>query len=432
MLRRIAAVFILLIWLITTLALGEASAASAGIDVLRVKGTINPALAGYIDRGISQAESDNAVVCVIQLDTPGGLYSTTIDIVQRINQSEVPIVVYIFPAGASAASAGAFITMASHVAAMAPNTRIGAAHPVGIGEEMDETMIEKVVNDAVALIRGSAELRGRNADWAESAVRESASITDLEALQLGVIELRASDLGSLIDQLDGREVIILGETKTLHTKGIEPTYIDMTPIESFLFVISDPNIAYILLSLAMTGIFLELANPGAFLPGIVGGICLLLAFYSLGMLPVNYAGVLLIALAFLLFLAEILTPTYGILTVGGVLSFIIGSLILFSSTAPYFSINPWVIAAVVISITASSIFVIIAVFRAHRRRATTGREGLIGKVAVARTSLEPEGLVFVDGERWNAAMEQGKAEPGEEVIVTKVEGMKLWVTRLNK
>lgn len=420
--------FLIALGLFILLIPGEASATTPQVDVLRVKGTINPVLVGYIDRGIGLAEEHGATACVIEMDTPGGLDSAMRDIVQRILEADVPVVVYV-PPGGRAASAGAFITLASHVAAMSPGTEIGAAHPVALGEEgMDETMEEKVVNDAVAYIRSIAEARGRNADWAEAAVRESRSSPASEALELGVIDIVADNLNDLISQLDGRQVTLLsGEVVTLQTEGADINYIDMGAMERFLFTIADPNIAYILLSLGMLGIMLELFNPGTIFPGVVGATCLLLSFYSLGMLPVNYAGVLLIVLAFGLFVAEVFITSHGLLALGGIASLTVGSMILMGS--PLFQINPGLIAGVVIVATVFVVFVIGAIVRTHRRRQQTGREAMVGIVAVARTTLDPTGTVFVHGERWEATLDEGKVEPGEEVVITKVEGLRLRVTK---
>jgi membrane-bound serine protease (ClpP class) len=410
---------------------GEASATTPRVDVLRVEGTVNPVLAGYIDRGIGLAEEHGATALIIELDTPGGLDSAMRDIVQRILEADVPVVVYV-PPGSRAASAGAFITLASHVAAMAPGTGIGAAHPVALGGEgIDETMEGKVVNDAVAYIISIAEARGRNVDWAEAAVRESRSSPASEALELGVIDIVADNLDSLLLQLDGRVVTLLsGEEVTLQTAGAEPNYIDMGAIERFLFTIADPNIAYILLSLGMLGIMLELYNPGTIFPGVVGAICLLLSFYSLGMLPVNYTGVLLIVLAFGLFVAEVFVTSNGLLALGGIASLTVGSMTLMSS--PFFQINPGVIAGVVIVVSVVCVFVIGAILRTHRRRQQTGREAMVGMVAVAKTKLDPTGTVFVHGERWQATVDEGKVAPGEEVVITEVDGLSLRVTKKNR
>ena len=419
--------------LITAFAAIGVQAASSRIDVLHVKGTINPVLVDYIEGGIKQAEANNAIACVIQMDTPGGLDTSMRDIVKTIVNAQVPVVVYVSPSGARAASAGVFITMAAHVAVMAPNTAIGAAHPVAIGAEgeaaMSETMEEKVVNDAAAYIRSIAEAHGRNMEWAEKAVRESVSATEQEALELNVIDMVAPDLDALISQLDGWQVTMLdGSVVTLHTQGATTNHVEMSWVEGFLYTIADPNIAYILLSLAMLGLMVEITNPGLIFPGVTGGICLLLAFYSLGVLPVNYAGVLLIVLAFGLFVAEVFTTTFGLFTAGGVTSLVIGSLILFKG-GPLFQVNPWLIATVSIFIAALFTFVVSRVIRAHRRQASTGREELVGKTAVVKVALEPEGTVLFKGERWTAVLEKGRVKPGEEVIITKVDGLKLYVTK---
>jgi membrane-bound serine protease (ClpP class) len=430
---RIPLLIGLLLVAIATLTAIGVRATSSQIDVLHVKGTINPVLVDYIRNGIDQAEENNAIACIIQLDTPGGLDTSMRDIVKDIVNAEVPVVVYVSPSGSRAASAGVFITMAAHVAVMAPNTAIGAAHPVSIsaeGEaEMSEAMEEKVVNDAAAYIRSIAEAHGRNMEWAEKAVRESVSATEQEALELNVIDMVAPNLDALVAQLDGRQVTMLdGSIVTLHTQGASINPVKMSLIEDFLYAIADPNIAYILLSLAMLGLMVEISNPGLIFPGIVGGICLLLAFYSLGMLPVNYAGVLLIVLAFGLFIAEVLTTTFGIFTAGGVTSLIIGSLILFKG-GPLFQIDPWLIATVAILVGGLFVFIISRIIKAHRRQASTGKEELIGKTAVVKVALEPEGTVFLKGERWTAVSETGRVQPEETVIITKVDGLKLYVTK---
>jgi len=420
--------------IITSISIIEAQAATPTITVLQAKGTVNPVLADYIKRGIEQAEEDNAVACVVQLDTPGGLDTSMRDIVKDIVNARIPVVVYVSPSGARAASAGVFITMAGHIAAMAPNTAIGAAHPVAIGTEgetaMSEAMEEKVVNDAAAYIRSIAEAHGRNMEWAEKAVRESVSATEQEALELNVIDIVAPDLDALVSQLDGREVTMLGgAVVTLHTQGATINRIPMSWVEDFLYTISDPNIAFILLSLAMLGIMAEIFNPGLIFPGVVGAISLLLAFFSLGMLPVNWAGILLIVLAFGLFIAEVLTTTFGLFTAGGVVSLVFGSLILFKGGGPLFRIDPWLIGMVTILIAVFFAFILTRVIRAHRRQVSTGREELIGKSATVKVALNPEGTVLFKGERWEAISETGRVKRGEEVIITGVDGLILRVTK---
>jgi len=425
---------LLLLGLLTTACIAiEAQAANPTIDVLHAEGVINPVLTDYIKRGIDQAEESNAIVCVIQLDTPGGLDTSMRDTVKDIVNARVPVVVYVSPSGARAASAGVFITIAAHIAAMAPNTAIGAAHPVAIGAEgeaaMSEAMEEKVVNDAAAYIRSIAEAHGRNMEWAEKAVRESVSATEQEALELNVIDMVAPDLDTLISQLDGREVTMLGgAVVTLNTQGATINHVRMNTIEDFLYAISDPNIAYLLMSLAMLGLMVEISNPGLIFPGVIGGICLLMAFFSFGILPVNYAGLLLIVLAFGLFVAEVFTTSFGLFTAGGITSLVLGSLILFKG-GPLFQVNPWLIATIAIIIAALFAFVISRVIRAHRRQASTGREELIGKTAEVKAALEPEGMVLFKGERWTAVSESGRVEPGETVIINRVDSLKLYVTK---
>jgi membrane-bound serine protease (ClpP class) len=356
------------------------------------------------------------------------------DIVQRIINARVPVVVFVSPAGARAASAGDFVTIAAHVAAMAPNTAIGAAHPVAVGSggavEMPKDMEEKVVNDAVAYIRSSAALRNRNVDWAEKIVRESVSATEREALELKVIDLIASDTRNLVSQLDGRKVMLLsGETVTLNTARASISYYPMSGIERFLYMISNPTLAYILLSLGMLGILVELYNPGAILPGIVGGISLFLALYALGTLEANWAGLMLIALAFIMFVAEAFTTAFGMLLVGGIISMILGSLLLFQGTS--FSIEPAIIGIVVAIFAISLILVLMAVIRTQRKKQITGREGMIGKIARVRTALDPIGTVFVHGELWEAVSESGRIEVGEEVKVTGIDSLRLRVSKLD-
>jgi len=407
-----------------------ARADSPKIEILTVNGTIVPVVASYIGRGISRAESEGAAACIIELNTPGGLLNATEDIVQRILNAKVPVIVYVTPRGSWAASAGTFITISAHVAAMAPGTSIGAAHPVSTGEQMPEEVSKKVTEYSAAWIRSIAETKGRDAEQAALAVSESKSFTASEALEAGLIDLRADDLESLISQINGRKVILAsGEEVTIDTTGYQLNANQMNPIERFLQVISDPNIAYILLTLATIGLITEISNPGLIFPGVVGGICLFLAFYSLGVLNAYWAGVLLIFLAIGLFVAEVFTQAFGILTAGGIASLVIGSLILFSHSSPEMEVNRFLIAGVTILVAAFIAFIVGAAVRGQRRRVATGAEGLLGRVAVAKTSLDPKGTVLVDGELWKAVLDTGKVEPGEEVTVTKVEGLKLLVTQ---
>ncbi|HEY40316.1 MAG TPA: nodulation protein NfeD, partial [Dehalococcoidia bacterium] len=374
--------------------------------------------------------------CVIQMDTPGGLDTAMRDIVQLIVEARIPVVVYVSPAGARAASAGAFITMAGHVAAMAPNTAIGAASPVSIGSEgeveMSETMQDKVVNDAAAYIRSIAESHGRNVEWAELAVREAVSATEQEALELNVIDIVSSDLDSLLSELDGWEVTLLrGAVVIIETDDVTIQYIDMSWMEDFLFAITDPNIAYVLLSLATLGLFVEISNPGLVFPGVAGGICLVLAFYSLGNLPVNIAGIILVVGAFGLFIAEVFTETFGLFTAGGITALVLGSLILFKG-GPLFQVNPWLVGTIAFIIAAAIGFIITRVVVSHRRQPATGWEELIGKTAVVKAALTPEGMVLYKGERWTAVSEEGRIELDEKVVIDRVDSLKLYVRRLRQ
>ena len=432
---RVLRILLILIGLLLVASITiRAQTAGSRIDVLTVKGTINPVLTDYISRGIDQAEETGAHAVIIQMDTPGGLDTAMRDIIQEIINAKVPVVVYVSPAGARAASAGAYITLAAHVAVMAPNTAIGAATPVAMGgdgeAQMSEEMKHKIINDAIAYIRDIADSHGRNAEWAEKAVRDGISSPSQEALELNVVDMIAPDLNILITQLNGRQVTLLdGSVVTLNTQGASINYVDMKLVEDFLYTIADPNIAYLLLSLAMLGIMVEIFNPGLIFPGVVGAISLLLAFFSLGVLPVNWAGVLLIALAFGLFIGEVLTTTFGLFTMGGVVALVIGSLILFKGGSPLFRVDPWLIAIVTIIIAAAFAFVVNRAIHAHRKQASTGREELIGKRAVVKVALDPEGTIFYKGERWAAISDEGRLEPGEEVIITSVDGLTLHVTK---
>jgi membrane-bound serine protease (ClpP class) len=437
MFKKLRIIFLFAVLLLAVFMASGVQAQAPAVYVLTIKGTINPVLVDYVERGIQEAEDSGARAVIIQLDTPGGLDTAMRDIVKLMVNAYVPVVVYVSPSGSRAASAGVFITIAAHVAAMAPNTAIGAAHPVSIGESgeqaMSDTMEEKVVNDAAAYIRSLAQTHGRNIDWAEKAVRESVSATEREALDLNVIDMIAPDLPTLVAQLDGKQVTLInGQVVTLHTADATIVDAPMTTIENFLYTIADPNIAYLLLSIASLGIIAEIFNPGLIFPGIVGGISLLLAFYSLGVLPVNYAGILLIVLAIGLFIGEVISTTFGIFTAGGVVSLVAGSLMLFKGASPEFQINPWLIAIVCIVITAGLTFIIQRTISVHRKQAYTGREELIGKTAVVKVALNPEGTVFYKGERWTAISQSGELKAGEEVIINRVDGLVLYVVKKKK
>ena len=407
------------------------------VTVLEARGAVNPVLANYIKNGISQAENNGSLACIIQLDTPGGLDSAMRDICQRILNAKVPVVVYVSPPGARAASAGVFITFSAHVAAMAPDTAIGAAHPVSFGEggeqQMSTEMTAKVVNDASAYIRGIAQSKDRNADWAEKAVRESVSATAVEALDLKLIDIVSPSLNDLLKQMDGRSVKMMdGTTVVLQTQAAQVQFYKMGWIVDFLYSIADPSIAYILLGIGSLGIMAEIFSPGLIFPGIIGAICMLTAFYALGVLSVNWTGVLLIILAFVLFVAEFFTPGFGLLFGGGVVSFIFGSLILFKGGSPLYQINWWLIAIVIIILGGFVAFAATRVLSTYRRQATTGKEDLIGKTAVVKEKLDPEGMVLFQGELWAARSESGIIESGDEVHITKIDGLKLIVSKIIK
>ena len=417
------------------LARADAQVGSGRVDVATARGVVNPTMAGFVGRAIDQAERDGAAALVIQLDTPGGLDSSMRQIVQGILGSRVPVIVYVAPVGARAGSAGVYISYAAHVAAMAPSTNIGSATPVAFGEggaeaKLSAEMRAKLTNDAAAYLRGLAERRGRNPDWADRAVREGVNVTEQEALALGVVNVVANDVADLLRRVDGMNVETTAGQVTLRTADAPVHRLEMGWIEGLLHVISDPTIAYILLSLGTMGLFFELSNPGAIFPGVVGGICLLLGFYALGTLPVNYAGLALMGFALLLFAADLFAPTHGVLTVGGVISFVLGSLILFNvpEAAPWLSLSLWAVAGVSLSLALFFGLVVGAVARSHRRRVTTGREGLVGLLGEAKTGLAPRGTVFVDGALWEAESDGGPLQAGDRVRVVAVEGLRLKVT----
>ncbi len=407
------------------------NAANQSVKVLHVEGTIVPIIADYLDRGISQAEEENATACIIELNTPGGLMEPTEKIVERILNARVPVIVYVSPKGAWAASAGTFITLSGHIAAMIPGTTIGAAHPVSAGgEEIPEEQMKKITEFSAKWMETIAQERGRNIEEAKLAVTESKSFTDVDALENNLIDIRAEDLASLLAEIDGQKVTLVGgEEVVLDTEDFVLDRTEMTFVERFLQMISHPNIAYILLSVGSLGIIAEIYSPGALFPGITGAICLLLAFYALNVLDAFWGGILLIILAFGLFIGEALTATFGLFTAGGIAALVLGSLILFPGQPAMFQVDPWLIAIVVILVTVVVAFVMQRVIQAHRRQAKTGREELVGKTAVVKQDLDPEGMVFFKGERWEAVADKGQIKAGEEVIITKVDGLILRVTK---
>jgi membrane-bound serine protease (ClpP class) len=397
---------------------------------LSLDAAIDPVAHRRIQEAIDEAARRNAAAVVIEMDTPGGLLTSTREIVQAIFASPVPVIIYVGPSGARAGSAGVFLTLASHVAAIAPGTNIGAAHPVSIstpggGEGMGETMETKVTNDAAAFARSIAERRGRNAKWAEGAVRESLSITENEALKEGVIDLIAADVPALLDACDGRKVDLPSGATTLHTKGATVIPVS-TPFKyRFLGWLANPNTAYLLMLLGVYGLIFELANPGAIFPGVAGAISLVLAAFALGMLPFNAAGIALILVALALFVIDLFVPTHGILTTGGVVAFTIGSIMLFDvPEAMDFGISWQVLIPATAATAAFFIFAVGLGLKAQRRRAVTGQGGLVGEIGRARTELAPAGKVFLHSEIWNARATAHVAV-GEAVRVVAVRGMEL-------
>ena len=400
------------------------------VNVIEINGVINPVAAKFITEAIDQSEEDGAQCLIIQMDTPGGLMDSMRSIVKKMLSAAVPTVVYVSPSGARAASAGVFITMAGHIAAMAPSTNIGAAHPVTLGSQKEnKAMMEKVVNDAVAQIKGIAKKRGRNVKWAEKAVRESVSITEEEALKLKVIDLVAPDLDSLLAKLDGRKVKVDSEKKILATKGVQINRSQMGWRYRFLDIISNPTIAYIMLMLGIYGIFFELSNPGAILPGVIGAIFLILAFFALQMLPINYAGLALILLGIILFIAEVKITSYGMLSVGGAVCMLLGSIMLAENLPEYMRISKGVIYPAVLVSAGFFLFAVTMAIRARRKKPTTGVEGLIGEVGLSETVLNPEGTVSIHGELWRAECDEW-IEKGERIKVVGVDNLKLKVIKV--
>lgn len=392
------------------------------VHKITIDGAINPVVTEFIIQSIENAQDEDAELLVIQMDTPGGLMESMHQIVKAILASEVPVAVYVAPPGSRAGSAGVFITMAAHIAAMAPSTNIGSAHPVNLGggQDTSQVMTDKIVNDAVAGIRSVAEKRGRNADWAEKAIRESANITEKEALKENVIEYIVPLIDSLLVEIDGKEIDVVNGKKILETKNAQIVEYHMSWRQRGLNVLSNPNIAYILMLIGIYGIFFELYNPGAVLPGVLGGICLILGLYALQTLPVNYAGLMLILLAIVLFLLEIKVTSYGILSIGGVASLVLGSIMLIDSPLPFLQISWQVILSAAITTSAFFIFAIGMAIRSQRRRPTTGREGLVDEIGKVIEPLNPEGTIEVHGEIWQAITDD-KIKKGQKVKIVEVD-----------
>lgn len=399
------------------------------IAVFKIDGAISPVVAEYIKNGINGAIEKGFYAVVIQIDTPGGLDSSMRVIVKDILNSDIPIIVYVSPSGARAASAGTFITYASHIAVMSPGTNIGAAHPVGIGPgKSDSDMMKKVENDAVAYLVSIAEKRGRNKKWAEDAVRKSVSISETTAKELKVIDFIAANMEELIERSHGIEIVVGNSKIKLDIKGRQLVSIDMSMRQRILDTISNPNVAYILMLLGLVGLYFELATPGAILPGVIGAISLVLAFYAFQTLPINYAGLLLIILGMIMLLAEIKITSNGVLTIGGIASVVLGSLLLINREIPYLRISWAVILPTTAAFALFTSLTMLFAIKARKKRPMGGKEGLIGEKGIAVTQLMPNGNVLVHGELWSAVSEEPIKE-GEEVVITEVNGLKLKVKK---
>jgi membrane-bound serine protease (ClpP class) len=478
--------FILIIALSASLAVFSAFGEGGSVRVITIDDDIiNPVAAEYIRDAIQKAERDGAECLIIKLDTPGGLLASTRTIVKDILNADVPIVVYVAPSGARAGSAGLFITLASNIAAMAPSTNIGAAHPVDIGgggeswreamkglekklkelerqqekatpptpegvesapkpesEEAEEvgegagdedstgsTMGDKIMKDTLAWTRGIARLRGRNEEWAVEAVTKSSSITETEALEKNVIDLVVRDVDELLEKIDGREVETASGKVTLHTKKALIIGQDMTTRQKILMTISNPNIAYILMMLGFFGLLFEVTHPGIGFPGVAGAICLILAFYAFQTLPINYAGALLILLSIILFVAEAKVVSYGLLTVGGLICMTLGSIMLIDTPHEFMRVSNSVIFPMVITTAAVAVFLVTLVIRAHSRRSVVGEDGMMGLVGTAETDIAAEGKIFVHGEIWNARS-LNPIDKGDKIKVVGVEGMTIIVENI--
>lgn len=404
------------------------------VVILNVDGAIVPVVANYLERGIGQAEQSKAIACVILLNTPGGLYQSTQEIVGRILSAKVPVIVYVSPQGGWAGSAGTFITIASHYAAMAPGSRIGAAHPVSVGEESNKTSVPntKITEDAAAWIRSLAQLRGRNVQAAELAVRESKSYSDQEALEKKLIDARARTLNELLENVNGREIALQdGQKVVMQTQDVALSRIDVNLREKILSTLSNPEIAYLLFTLGMIGIIAEVYHPGAIFPIILGGLCFLLGLYGLGSLSAYWGGVFLLILAFGLFVAEAFMVSHGLLGSGGLIAFVLGSLLLFTGSGPGIGISLWLIALLTALFAVLLALLVFVIVRGQKRKVITGQEGFVGKIAIARTTLNPEGTVFYAGSYWNALALEGPVEEGEKVIITGMEGLQLQVRKMS-
>jgi membrane-bound serine protease (ClpP class) len=400
------------------------------VKVMTIDGPIGAITLKHFERALDQAEKQDAEALVVQMNTPGGVMETTLRITTAIMNSRVPVIVHVWPSGGRAASAGVYITYASHLAAMASSTNIGSATPVSMsGEEIDSAMVRKIVNDAVANLQGAAEKRNRNADWAERAVREGVSISSYDAVDSNIVEFLADDLNELLNKADGRVVEMPWGEDTLETRAAMPERVEMTFSEAILHVITNPNIVFILFSLGSLGLAMELYNPGAIVPGVVGAICIILALFGMQALPINYAALALIVASIIMFLLEIKVTSYGILSIGGVVALVLGGLMLVDSPAEFLQVSWPVIIAVTICVGGFLLFAVAFIVRSHRKQVTTGYEGLVGQIGTVKKAIDGHGFVYVAGALWKAVAAQTIAE-GERVKVTSAENRILKVEKL--
>jgi membrane-bound serine protease (ClpP class) len=400
------------------------------VDLIVIDGSINPAVDDYIGESIARAKGGGARALIIQLDTPGGHLSSTQTIVKKILGSPIPVIIYVAPSGAGAGSAGVFITLAAHIAAMAPGTNIGAAHPVaGGGQEIKGVMGEKMENFVASFAETIAQRRGRNTEWAIQAVRKSVSITEKEALKKNVIDIVARDIDDLLKQADGRKVDLDGRHETLALKGVRVVRHEMSLKQKIVNRLADPNIVYLLMMVGILGLYMEFAHPGVIFPGVAGGICLLLALTGLQVLPINYAGLMLILLGIALLVGEAFAPSFGILGIGGIISLTLGSFFLFDTESSDLVVDRPIIFTTVATLGTFVLAVSYLVFRSQKSKPTLGLEGLIGEAGEVRGRLSPTGKVFVHGELWNAEADS-EIDAGEKVKVVGYDGMCLKVRRL--
>ncbi len=401
------------------------------IVVVKISGAINPAVAQFVSQEIHQANEEKQALIILNMDTPGGLDTSMRLIIKEIQSSHVPVASFVSPSGSRAASAGTFITIASHIAAMAPGTNIGAAHPVnmmGGNNEQETTMGKKVVNDAAAYIRSLAELRNRNSHWAELAVVKSVSISAEEAKRLNVIDLIAGNVEALALAVNGREVQTASGPMTLKTSGLEIVYHEMSPRLKMLDIISNPNVAYVLMMIGMVGLYFEMSNPGLVFPGVIGAVSMVLSLYAMQTLPIDYAGLLLVLLGALFFIAEIGVMSYGLLSLAGVVSIFLGSTMLIDSEDPAMQISQGILYPTLGLAIAFSIGIVVFATRTRNLKKQGGAEGMLGEAGIVKKTLNPHGSVLVHGELWEAESE-GKIMEGEHVIVESVEGLKVRVKK---